>query len=66
MSAQDTKEKTINLSALVPVDYDDIQLTYTGDNPTTITYKRKGATVCILTLTYSGDNLIEVSSSISG
>lgn len=62
----DTKDKVINLSALVPVDYDDIQLAYTGDNPTTITYFRKGVSVCVLTLTYVGDNLVEVSSSISG
>lgn len=39
-------------------DYDDIQLSYTGSNLTGVTYYLTGAVVAILTLTYSGSNLI--------
>jgi len=39
---------------------DDIEMTYTGSNITTVTYKANGIVTAVLALTYSGSNLIEV------
>lgn len=39
--------------------YDDIQLQYTGSNLTTVTYFLNGQQTAVLTLSYSGSNLIE-------
>lgn len=50
----------LQANALVPVAYDEIVLTYTGNNVTTVVYKLATATVATLTLSYSGDNLIGV------
>ena len=44
----------ISMSQLVPKLYDNIFLTYIGDNLTTVLYKVAGDTVATLTLTYSG------------
>ena len=46
--------------ALAPAAYDEVVLDYTGDDPTTVTYKNDGATVATLTLSYSGGKLIRV------
>lgn len=49
---------------LVPEKYDSIQLGYTGDNLTEVTYKLSGATIAVLTLTYDNANkLIQVTRS---
>lgn len=49
---------------LVPEKYDSIQLAYTGDNLTEVTYKLAGSTVAVLTLAYDGSNkLIQVTRS---
>jgi hypothetical protein len=45
---------------LIPVAYDSIQLSYTGDNLTEVVYKQNGNTVAILNLTYTGDRLTQV------
>jgi len=50
----------INMSGLVPENYDYISLGYTGDNITTVVYKKGGAggtTVATLTLAYTGAQL---------
>lgn len=60
VNVPDTAEKILSLSALIPNDYDTVNLTYTGDNPTTITFSRLGNVVCTLTLAYSGSNLTSV------
>jgi hypothetical protein len=41
-------------------EYDSIDLGYTGSDLTTVTYKSAGVTVRVLTLTYSGGNLTNV------
>ena len=40
------------------VNYDEIDITYTGTNPTTVVYKLAGDTVSTLTITYDGSNNI--------
>jgi hypothetical protein len=45
---------------LVPVDYDEIVLGYTGANVTSVTYKKASSTVATLQLTYTGSNLTGV------
>lgn len=47
-------------SGLVPESYDEIGLSYTGSNLTTVTYKKASATIATLTLTYSGSQLTNV------
>ena len=50
-------------NGLVTESYDYIDLTYTGDNITTVVYKDGGAggtTVATLTLTYSGDKILTI------
>lgn len=45
----------------ITTSYDDIVLAYTGDNLTGVTYKKAGAVVAVLALSYDGDdNLTEV------
>lgn len=44
----------------ITVSYDDIKLTYTGDNITQVDYYQANKLKATLVLTYSGDNLIEV------
>ena len=51
------------LNKLVPEKYDEISLSYTGDNLTTVVYKLASVTVATLTLSYTGDNLTNVSKS---
>jgi hypothetical protein len=46
--------------SLVPAAYDEVQLTYTGDNVTTAVYKLATVTVKTLTLSYTGDRLDSV------
>ncbi len=47
-------------SGLVPEIYDEITLSYTGDNLTGVVYEVNGATVATLTLAYTGANLTSV------
>lgn len=44
----------------ITVNYDDIQLTYTGDNITKVDYYQANSLKATLVLTYAGDNLVEV------
>ena len=37
-------------------EYDEVDLTYTGTNPTTIVFKRASITLATLTLTYDGND----------
>ena len=55
--------KAIALSALVPVEYDNITLAYDGDNLETVTYVNDGTTVATLTLSYDGTTLTGISRS---
>lgn len=45
---------------LVPKDYDEIVLSYTGDDLTGVVYKLATVTVATLTLSYTGTNLTGV------
>lgn len=47
-------------SPLVPVDHDEVALGYTGQNLTSVVYKKLGATVATLTLGYTGSQLTSV------
>lgn len=50
-------------SPLAPEDYDSIQLGYTGDDLTTVTYLKGLTTVTTLTLSYAGGKLSGVARS---
>ena len=50
----------VALSALVPAEYNSIDLSYTGDNLTGVVYKQGATTVATLTLGYTGANLTSV------
>lgn len=50
----------VTSSPLVPELYDSIDLGYTGDDLTTVTYKLGVATVATLTLGYTGGRLTSV------
>lgn len=52
--------KSVSSSSLVPSDYDEVDLGYTGSDLTTVTYKKSGSAVATLTLSYSGGNLTNV------
>lgn len=52
--------RTIVLGNLVSEDYDSFDLSYTGDNLTSVVYKLDGDTVATLTLSYTGDKLTNV------
>jgi len=60
LSVDATGSQVVGLSALVPVAYNEISLSYTGANLTGVIYKQAGATVATLTLGYTGDNLTSV------
>lgn len=45
---------------LIPSAYDEIVLTYSGDDVTSVVYKQGAATVATLTLTYTGTNVTRV------
>lgn len=45
---------------LIPDAYDEIALTYTGDDVTGAVYKQDGVTIATLTMTYTGANLTSV------
>ena len=42
----------VNASGLIPNEHDEIDLSYTGDDLTTVTYKLGGSTVATLPITY--------------
>ncbi len=51
----------ILVNSLVPVAFDEMLLTYSGDNIATVVYKQSSATVATLTLTYDGsDNITRI------
>jgi hypothetical protein len=52
--------KVSTLNSLIPVAYDTVQLSYTGDNLTSAVFKTGLVTVATLTLSYTGDNLTSV------
>jgi hypothetical protein len=58
----ETKFKTIALTSLVPSDYDEVDMTYDGnDNLIEAVYKRNGEIVTTLEMTYDGnDNLTNI------
>ncbi len=64
VGVRDTNFANVNPSIApfaITAAFDEIQLTdYTGANVGTVTYLLKGDTVAVLSLTYSGDNLIDV------
>ena len=55
--------KILDTGSLVPKEYDTIQLAYTGDDLTEVTYKNSGVTVAVLTLQYTSGRLTQVSRS---
>lgn len=48
------------LNALIPVAYDTVELTYTGEDVTGAVFKAGGNVVATLTLGYSGGKLVTV------
>jgi hypothetical protein len=55
------KDQSINVAnQLVPVAYDRLDLTYTGEDVTGVVYYKNGVVVATLTLTYTGTNLTSV------
>jgi hypothetical protein len=44
----------------IPSNYDDVVLTYTGENLTTVVFKLAAVTLVTLTLTYTGSQLDRV------
>lgn len=52
--------KFIDASSLVPREYDEIDLSYTGADLTGVVYKSAGSTVATLVLSYFGGNLVSV------
>lgn len=52
--------KVATVNTLVPSDYDSIELSYTGEDLTTVIYKKESVTVVTLNLTYSGGKLIQI------
>jgi len=50
----------VNASSLVPEKYDEMDLTYVGDDLTQVVYKLASSTVATLTLSYSGGKLSNV------
>lgn len=57
----DTSGNAINIaSGLVPQNYDELVLSYTGADLTGVVYKLATVTVATLTLSYSGGNLVGV------
>lgn len=51
------------VSGLVPEPYDEINLSYTGDDITGVVYKSASVTVATLTLTYDTGKLVSVARS---
>lgn len=60
LSAQSAVISARLSGSLVPAAYDEVVLTYTGDNVTTAVYKLATVTVKTLTLAYTGDRLDSV------
>lgn len=56
----DGKLIVIAMGALVPSNYDTIDLTYTGSDLTGVVYKLGVTTISTLTLTYSSGKLVKV------
>lgn len=52
--------KPISASALVPSDYDEISLSYTGSDLTQVQYKKNSTVITTLTLSYTSGNLTGV------
>lgn len=50
----------ILVNSLVPVAFDEMVLTYSGDNIATVVYKQSSSEVATLTLTYDGDNITRI------
>lgn len=60
----DGKVPTSSSSGLLgDISYDQIDLGYSGDNVTSVTFKEDGTTVTTLTLAYSGDNVTSITKS---
>lgn len=54
-SAGNTAVRTL-LTGAIPGKFDDVDLTYTGDNLTGVVYKLNTVTIRTLTLTYDGSD----------
>lgn len=50
----------VALTALVPTDYDKLDMSYTGNNLTGVVYSKGGIVVATLELEYTGDKLVSV------
>jgi hypothetical protein len=50
----------IQVSQLVPKEYDDVELGYGGTDITSVIYRNAGSVVATLTLTYDGDLLTRI------
>lgn len=50
----------LNLTQLVPNQYDEVDLGYTADELTSVIYSNNGVTVATLALTYTAGNLTHI------
>jgi|CXWL01.1.fsa_nt_gi diketogulonate reductase-like aldo/keto reductase len=58
--ATDEALKISNISGLVPESYDEIVLSYSGSDLSTVIYKKATVTIATLTLSYTLGNLTSV------
>ena len=58
--ASNSALKISNISSLVPESYDELSLSYTGADLTTVVYKKDSVTIATLTLGYTSGNLTSV------
>lgn len=52
--------KSVDASSLIPCEFDEVDLSYTGDDLTQVVYKKDSVTVATLTLSYSSGNLTNI------
>jgi len=60
LDASTDSVSTLQLAQLVPFEYDDVQISYTGGDPTTVEYYNGGGLVATLTLTWVAGDLVRV------
>lgn len=52
--------RMIGVNTLIPSEYDEMELSYTGDDLTTIVYKMNTAVIATLTLSYTSGKLTSI------
>jgi hypothetical protein len=57
--------RTIDITGVVPKDWDEIALTYTGSNLTGVVYKKATVTLVTLVLSYTGSQLDSITRTLA-